>query len=310
MGKLRLKPQAFDSNSYTANNYRILPLNNSLAVSVHISIIISLLDTLTFTHVFICLCILSNYVFLLWKAGATVTLPPSLPLSLPSYLPPFLEFLSFWWSALYRNAQNCLFFVIIRHLAKTLASLGAQSNQAKTHKVVRNPMAGSLTISSFHSSTHSNGSYCLVFFVDYFGCFCFFFYCYCGLYFDPGVYWNTALDPSELLICPGNLRVEMNSFLAVHFSNNKKWSSLFFICCILLSKEKWTVLLCIICCLFVQCNWQTWLVYFLKNECGVDRFRNSHQDLECIFHASELCTLLPPEETVCLGFWTARTFRS
>ena len=32
MGKLRLKPQAFVSNSYTANNYRILPLNNSLAV--------------------------------------------------------------------------------------------------------------------------------------------------------------------------------------------------------------------------------------------------------------------------------------
>lgn len=95
MGTLRLKPQAFDSNSYTANNYRILPLNNSLAVSVHISIIISLLDTLTFTHVFICLCILSNYVFLLWKAGPTVTLPPSLPLSLPSYLPPFfLKFLS------------------------------------------------------------------------------------------------------------------------------------------------------------------------------------------------------------------------
>lgn len=84
-------------------------------------------------------------------------------------------------------------------------------------------------------------------------CFC----CYCGLYFDPRVYWNIALDSYELsllfpsLICPGNLRVEMNSFLAIHFPNNKKWSSLFFICCALLSKKKWTVSLCIICCLFV-----------------------------------------------------------
>lgn len=96
MGKLRLKPQAFDSNSYTANNYRILPLNNSLAVSVHISIIISLLDTLTFTHVFICLCILSNYVFLLWKAGATQLL--FLPPFLYPFLPIFLPFLNFFHS--------------------------------------------------------------------------------------------------------------------------------------------------------------------------------------------------------------------
>lgn len=95
MGKLRLKPQAFVSNSYTANNYRTLPLNNSVAVFMHISIIIFLLDTLTFIHIFICLHIFSNYILLLWKAGTTATLTPSLPLSLPSYLPPFfLKFLS------------------------------------------------------------------------------------------------------------------------------------------------------------------------------------------------------------------------
>lgn len=95
---------------------------------------------------------------------------------LPIFLPSFLNFFHVWWSALYRNAQSCLFFVIIWHLTKTLASLGTQLNQAKTHKVVRNLMAGSLTISSFHSSTHSNASYFLVFFVDYFGCFCCFFF--------------------------------------------------------------------------------------------------------------------------------------
>lgn len=136
MGKLRLKPLAFVPNSYT-NNYWILPLNNSLAVFMHISITILLLDPLAFIHIFICLCILSNYVLLVWKAGTTATLPHSLPsLSLPSYLPPFfLKFLSCLMKCLIQKCSSCLFFVIIWHLTKTLASLGTQLNQAKTHKV-------------------------------------------------------------------------------------------------------------------------------------------------------------------------------
>lgn len=117
MGKLRLKPLAFVSNSYTTNNYRILPLNNSLAVFMHISIIIFLLDPLTFIHIFICLCILSNYVLLLWKAGTTATLPPSLPsLSLPSYLPPFfLKFLSCLMKCLIQECSKL--FILCYNLA-------------------------------------------------------------------------------------------------------------------------------------------------------------------------------------------------
>lgn len=42
----------------------------------------------------------------------------------------------------------------------------------------------------------------------------------------------------SLLVKPENSRVETNSFLLTHFSNNKKSTSMHYICCALLNKKK------------------------------------------------------------------------